>query len=231
MNNDIPDGEIGHLFFTLQPFSRVQFLDAYARYNAAIWPAQLVALLLGVAIIAMLVTGSRRFVHMASWALALLWLWTGIVCHWLYFASITNMAILFCLAFVFQGLIFGIFGLKAAKLHQAPRYDAPTILGALYVGYALIAYPLISLASGLGLSQMPAFGVTPNMLALFTIGTLLMADRLFPHALWYIPILWTLVGGTTAFLLGMPQDWILLASGPLALLAVWKRLPAEPSAQ
>jgi hypothetical protein len=28
-----------------------------------------------------------------------------------------------------------------------------------------------------------------------------------------IPVLWSLVGGSAAFLLQVPQDWILLASG------------------
>jgi hypothetical protein len=231
MINGIPDGEIGHFFFVLHPFSRMRFLDAYARYNEAIWPAQIVALLLGLLIVALLVTGSRTFVRLASWALSLMWVWTGIVCHWLYFAAINKMAILFCVAFVFQGLLFAFVGQRAAKLHQPLKFDAPTILGVTYVGYSLIAYPLISLSKGVGMSQIPAFGVTPNMLALFTIGILLMADRLFPRSLWYIPVLWTLVGGTTAFLLGMPQDWFLLASGPLALLAVWNRLPEEQLAE
>jgi hypothetical protein len=35
------------------------------------------------------------------------------------------------------------------------------------------------------------------------------------------PVLWSLVGGSAAFLLGIPQDWVLFVSGPVsvALLA------------
>ena len=43
------------------------------------------------------------------------------------------------------------------------------------------------------------------------------------RSLLVIPVVWSLVGGSAAFLLDMPQDWPLLASG-LAILLIRTRI-------
>jgi hypothetical protein len=87
------------------PFTQEQFLQVFARYNEALWPLQWVAWLLG-AYACMLVlrsgAGSARAVPAV---LALLWLWTGVVYHGLFFAAINRAALLFAALFVLQGLL------------------------------------------------------------------------------------------------------------------------------
>ena len=51
-----------------------------------------------------------------------------------------------------------------------------------------------------------------SSLVIFTFG-LLMLTRPVPLILLIIPALWSVVGGSAAFLLNVPQDWALLASG------------------
>jgi hypothetical protein len=50
---------------------------------------------------------------------------------------------------------------------------------------------------------------------------LLLTIRPIPRLLLIIPILWSLIGGSAAILLHVPQDWALLVSGIVsaALLA------------
>ena len=71
-------------------------------------------------------------------------------------------------------------------------------------------------------TELPAFGLTPCPVALFTTGCLLLTTHDVPRRLLVIPLLWSLIGGSAAVLLGMPQDAVLAASG-LALLILWRR--------
>jgi hypothetical protein len=41
-----------------------------------------------------------------------------------------------------------------------------------------------------------------------------------PRWLLAVPLLWSLVGGSAAFLLGFPQDWPLLLGGATAVLMI-----------
>jgi hypothetical protein len=45
-----------------------------------------------------------------------------------------------------------------------------------------------------------------------------------------IPVLWSLLGGSAAFLLDVPQDWFLLFSGPLAVGLLWQAAKTRAAA-
>jgi hypothetical protein len=60
------------------------------------------------------------------------------------------------------------------------------------------------------------FGITPCPVTIFTLGLLLLARPMYWWLL-VIPVLWSLVGGSAAFLLRVPQDWVLLVSGVAVL--------------
>jgi hypothetical protein len=62
------------------------------------------------------------------------------------------------------------------------------------------------------LSHLPMFGITPCPVTIFTFGLFLLAA---PVSRWLlvVPVLWALIGGSAAFVLHVPQDWMLLASG------------------
>lgn len=64
---------------------------------------------------------------------------------------------------------------------------------------------------------------------IFTFGLLPLTNRT-PLVLLVIPALWSLVGGSAAFLLHVPEDWLLLAIGLLVAVALMiKRRQARPS--
>jgi len=71
------------------------------------------------------------------------------------------------------------------------------------------------------------FGITPCPVTIFTLGLLLLAAPM-PRGLLAIPFLWSLVGGSAAFLLGVPQDWVLLIAGIAALWIAFRRRAASP---
>ena len=211
------------------PFTRQDFLDLFATYNDSVWPAQPLAYGLGAVAMLALAGGSPLGKRLALGLLGAMWLWTGIAYHWLFFAEINPAAVAFALLFGLQGAAF-----LAAAGAAKPGFDvgdlrsSSTTLGAALVAYAFVVYPLIDLLMG-HWPRMPAFGISPCPVTLFTLGLLLLARPRPPLHLWVIPVLWSLIGGTAAFLLGIVQDWVLLAAGPAALIVAY--LPKQGPAR
>lgn len=83
-------------------------------------------------------------------------------------------------------------------------HPAPTAwLGAFFVLYATILYPLIGMVAGHSYPELPMFGVTPCPVTIFTFGMLLLTLRPPPVSLLAIPALWSLIGGSAAILLSV----------------------------
>jgi hypothetical protein len=199
------------------PFTAAQFFDLFADYNDAIWPTQVVAYLAGFAALTFLVRPGVAADRIAAAALAAMWLWTGIAYHGAFFADVNPAAYAFAALFVAQGALFVHDGVTHRRLRFACGRDAVSVVGPFFLIYAAILYPLIGAAVGHGYPRAPAFGVTPCPVTIFTFGMLLLASRRPPVRLWIIPALWSLIGGSAAFLLHVPQDWLLLASGAVAI--------------
>ena len=60
---------------------------------------------------------------------------------------------------------------------------------------------------------MQMFGITLCPVTIFTFGLFLLASSAHPRWLLVIPFVWSLIGGSAAVLLHVPQDWFLLFSG------------------
>lgn len=80
------------------------------------------------------------------------------------------------------------------------------------MAYAAVVYPLVGMWAGHRYPEMPMFGITPCPVTIFTFGVMLLAASPVPRWLLVIPFIWSLIGGSAAFLLGVPQDWLLLVS-------------------
>jgi len=64
--------------------------------------------------------------------------------------------------------------------------------------------------------RVPTFGL-PCPTTIFTLGILLLASFPFPKSVFIVPFLWSVVGTSAAFQLGVLQDLSLLVSGLLGL--------------
>jgi len=199
------------------PFTTEQFHEVFARYNEAIWPIQIVAYAAGGTSIGLLWVRPRRADCAIAWILGGLWLWTGVVYHGLYFAGINRLAYLFTALFVLQAVLLV---WLASRLHFAKASKLGIGLSTVLIVYAMILYPLVGLAAGHAYAAMPMFGVTPCPVTLFTFGMLLLAPSA-PRSLFAIPFLWSLIGGSAALILDVPQDWPLLLSGLLVVGLLW----------
>lgn len=204
------------------PFTRDQFLGVFAEYNTAVWPVQVVAYLLGLAVVAALLRPSPIGHRFAAGALAAMWIWTGVAYHWLFFAPINPVALAFGALFVVQGILFVIAGIAGRRLVFGHSAGLVSALGWALVAYAALLYPLLGQATGHAYPAQPMFGITPCPVALFTFGVLLLTSAPVPRWLLIIPLAWSLVGGSAAIALGVPQDWPLLFSGLTIVLIVWR---------
>ena len=205
------------------PFTRDAFLEVFAAYNAAIWPAQLVAYAAGLIALWPLVAPGRAASRVALALLALMWAWTGIFYHWVAFAPVNPAARLFAFLFIAQALLLAV----AAAGRSEIRFSADRngLLGGALIFYALFLYPRLSLTLGEG--HVPPFGLTPCPLTLFTLGLLMFMQPRPPAWLLATPLAWALIGGSAAWLLQIPADWALLAA-VAAVLAVRYPGPRRP---
>ena len=204
------------------PFTRDQFLSVFVSYNHTIWPVEVLAYLIGVLAVGALFRPGRISSRIVAGALALMWIWTGAVYHGLFFATINKAAFLFGALFVVQGVYVGWAGVMRDRLRFRVENGLAAWVGLALLAYAAVLYPLIGMAAGHFYPEIPMFGVTPCPVTLFTFGMFLLAGDHVSRWLLVIPVLWSLVGGSAAVLLGVPQDWLLLASGFIAVpLIVW----------
>lgn len=204
------------------PFSREQFIAIFADYNAGVWPAQVVAYLLGLCVVVLLVRPLSDGGRTLGAALAVMWTWTGIVYHGLYFSVINKAALGFAAFFVLQGIAL-VWAGATQRLDVSRGRGRAAWLGWGLLIYALVVYPLIGMAFGHRYPEMPMFGITPCPVTIFTFGVLLLVRPGVPWWVLVIPLVWSLIGGSAAFLLAVPQDWLLLLSGVVAVPMILHR--------
>lgn len=194
------------------PFTAQQFLNVFAAYNAAIWPAQVPLYLLGILAAVLAARQAEWTGRLVTGVLALYWLWMGALYHLVFFRPINPAALVFGALFIVQGLLFS-FAAARGSLSFGPPQGWSGVLGAAFIAYALVIYPLIGTLSGHAYPRAPLFGVAPCPTAIFTFGILLWARTRVGASLLVIPFLWSLVGFSAALSLGIPEDFGLLAAG------------------
>jgi hypothetical protein len=211
------------------PFSRDAFLALFEQYNEAVWPAPVVAFALGLIVLLSALKPYRGSGRLIAAILAAAWIWNGVAYHMLHFAALTWAAWGFGFLFVIEGLMLLATGLLRGRLDVRFRRDAAGWTGLALAVFAMALYPLIGLLAGQAWPSMPAFGIAPCPLAIFTFGLLLMAEPRAPWHLLVIPLLWAAVGGSAAWLLAMPQDLALPAAAVLAAALAFRKNRLSPS--
>jgi hypothetical protein len=205
------------------PFTAEAYYSLFEAYNAAIWPAQLVAYGLGLAALVLALTPVAAGGRIALGVLALFWLWNGIAYHLLHFLQINFAALGFGPLFVLQGMLLAGWALGRGRDFRF-RSDLFGGSGLFLVLFALVVYPLLAWLAGHGWPRAAIFGVAPAPMTIFTFGVLLMLEAA-PRTLAVIPLVWSLAAGTAAVVrLGTPEDLALLVAGIAGFgLLVWRR--------
>ena len=198
------------------PFTHSEFLDVFVAYNNAIWPFQIFAAMLGALAILLLLWGPRGSDRSIAAILFFFWLTMAIGYHWLFFSEINAAAYPFGALFLLAAAIFLLEGVLRDRIHFTLESGIRGWSAAALIAYSFVFYPLLGLLVTHPYPQTPLFGVAPCPTTIFTLGFLLLAQYPRPLLLAAIPLLWSIIGGSAAFLLNVPQD-----SGLLAAAALW----------
>lgn len=143
------------------PFTRQQFFEVFAAYNAANCPAAIAAYPLSLLALLIAWRGRPNAGRWVGAILALMWGWVGLVYQGLYFSQINPAARVFAGGFLIEALLFAVHALLGRGLEFGPRSRLRALAGAALIVYAMVGYPLIGLLAGELYPAMPLFGVTP----------------------------------------------------------------------
>jgi hypothetical protein len=202
------------------PFTVEQFFDIFGTYNHAIWPSQVVAYVIGLVAVGLALREGKSSVRIVPLILALFWIWMGVFYHMAYFSRINPLARIFGLFYVLQGLLFVFTGTIQGKLSFRFKIEPFPLVGACFILYAMVVYPLLGLGFGHSYPKAPMFGVAPCPTTIFTFGLLLWTTRPVPAYLLIIPLAWSLIGMSAAVNLGVPQDYGLVVAGILGTVLI-----------
>ena len=218
-------------------FSARTYYRLFEIYNAAVWPAHLLALGLALALWLALLQGRAWAPRAACALLAAAWLWVAWAFHLQRYAPINWAATWFAAAFAVQGLL-----LLSCALMRGPgerfvvRQGPARSLGLALLLFALVVQPALGVLLGRPWQQAEVFGLAPDPTVLGTLGVLLL---LTPHRaatcaaaprrparawlLWPIPLLWCAVSGLTLATMQAADAPLLPAAALLAVVgAAWR---------
>ena len=199
------------------PFSRSQFLEVFAAYNGALG-APLLTALAALAVAAALLALSRRpWAGRVAAILAGFWGLMGAGYHWAFFSAINPAAWAFGAAFLAQAGLLAWFGAVRGRLQPGTLRGARGAVAGGLAAYAVAAYP----AAALALHPYPATplpGAAPCPTTILTLAVLMVSGGTVYWRLAAVPLAWSAIGGSAAWLLGVVTDYGLLAAGALALL-------------
>ena len=205
------------------PYTAEVLSTLFEQYNRAIWPAQIIGLAIGIALIALAFRPIRGGGRVIGLGLAAAWAWTGWVFHFRTLAPMDFSAPVYGAAFLLQAaLLAWAFGIRNAASFRV-RPDTAGWTGMGLVAFGLIAYPLIAGFAGDGWTSARLFGVAPGPTAMVTLGLLLLTESRTPLHLTIVPLLWCLIGGVTAWFLGVAEDLLLPPAAIVALYVAVRR--------
>ena len=210
------------------PFTQEQFLTIFAHYNLTIFPLQSIFIIIGIIALWFTIKKSQISDRIILLILIFFWFWMGIVYHILFFSSINPLAWVFGVLFVIEAVLLIYFGVIKKLVGFSLTQDRYTLIGLVFIGYALVIYPVIGTVAGHGYPRLPTFGL-PCPTTIFPFGLFLMADKKFPLPLLVIPLLWSMIGFFAALSLGITEDYMLLVAGVVgtALIIMKNRKTAD----
>jgi Family of unknown function (DUF6064) len=185
-------------------FSPRTYYRLLERHNAALWPAQLVTLVLGLGIIGLVLRPARWSGRAIAAILALLWAWVGWVFFWERYASINWAAAYFGWLFGIQAVMLVWVGVVRDSLRPAWRSGAAGYVGGTLLALSIVLYPALGPVLGRSWSQAEVFGITPDPTALGTLGLLLVGEGRERWLLLPATGLWCLIGAATLWGLHQP---------------------------
>jgi hypothetical protein len=181
------------------------------RYNLGIWPVQIFAYVLVIAALFFSFKSTSYSTKIIPAILSFFWLFTGIVFCFLYWAPTHIFGYIFGICCTLQGLLF-LYGIRRSDITIGSRDIARTLIGILFVLYAIIGYQVFGYYLGHIYPKFFAVGLVPCPTTIFTFGIFLIVNRKIPGKYLIIPLVISL-GGILAAYIGIYEDIGLIVAG------------------
>ena len=205
-------------------FSPRTYYRLFELYNAAMWPLQILALALGVALLGLLLRDTAWRGRAIAAILAACWLWVAWAYLWQRYDTINWAASYFAVGFAIEALLLIWTGIVRDRLGFLSGAGPAGAAGLCIFVFALVGYPLIGPLNGRPWRQAEIFGLAPDPTAIATLGVLVAAHR--PHwSLLIIPLIWCAISAATLWTMQSPDAVVVTATAALALvLGIWRSI-------
>jgi hypothetical protein len=197
------------------PFTTEEFFNVIKNYNVAVFPIQLILILAGIFTVTLMHSKSSLKNLLAGGFLGILWIWTGIVYHLVFFTVINKAAYFFGGLFILQGVLFLFDTFLRKKLEFEFKVQSKDYIAYFFIVFGLIFYPVLIYF----LENSPQTTITlglPCPSTIFTFGLLMLTNVKFSKYLLIIPSIWAVIGTSAAFNFGVYPDYLMIISAIIA---------------
>lgn len=201
-------------------FSAHTYYRLFELYNREIWPAQIVAVGLGIVVLLCLQRAGARQGRVVAAILAACWLWVAWAFQMERYATIHWAARYFALGFAIEALLLIWIGVIRGQLLFGQSAKAIRLAGFYLFLFALAVQPLIGPAIGRPWLQAEIFGIAPDPTVVATLAILLPVSGRMRWRLLWIPIIWCVISGATLWAMGSADALLMPLIALLALLLV-----------
>lgn len=208
------------------PFTTVQFFEIIEKYNQAVFPIQIILIILGILTLFILHSKSKLKDIIIGSFLGALWIWIGIGYHLLFFTDINKMAYIFGGLFILQGLLFLFETLKRKKLGFEFKGNFIDYLAYFLIIFGIAIYPILIYILENSIKTTITLGL-PCPSTIFTFGLILLSRPNFSKYLIIIPTIWTIIGTGAAINFGVYPDYLMPISALIAIIYVFAMKKSE----
>ncbi|MFW5966103.1 MAG: DUF6064 family protein [Persicimonas sp.] len=178
------------------PFTPEVYFRIFERQNEAVWPAQIVAVLLGAVLIWLVWRGRSKW---AGVGLGAAWIFVGYTFHLELYAEYVWAAEHAGWAFIAQGALLLVVGLLGGFGGDGARseWTLSDRFGLVIAVFGLVVYPLLIPLMGRAWAGVELFGIASDPTVVVTCGLLVWA-RPASAVAWVVPLLWAVIAAATA---------------------------------
>jgi Family of unknown function (DUF6064) len=198
-------------------FAPRTYYRLFELYNRAIWPAHILALGAGGAVLVLLRRGDAGAGRAVAAILAACWLWVAWGFHFERYATINWAATWFAAAFAIEAALLAWTGAIRGRLRFGASTPTVRRAGVGMVLFALVVQPLIGPLAGRDWVQAELFALAPDPTAAATLGVVLLATGRVRWELLLVPLAWCAVTGATLWAMRAPDALLMPLAGLLGL--------------
>ncbi len=186
-------------------------------HNQALWPVQLISILLGLALVFLVVRTGPDRIRVALVICGAAWLWIAWSFFWQRYATINWAAAYIAPVAAFEGLLLIGFGALKGSLDLGRTQRRFELASASLLFFAVVGYPFIAAVMGRPWFTAEVFAIAPDPTAIASIAVLTFAPGSWRWILMPIPLLWCTVSGLTLWTMKTDDYFVVAVCAVLGL--------------